>query len=413
VFPAERIEAAWSRAAAARIAVGSGEAVEDAHTGVKWLSEAREIVVVGAGPAGLAVAACLRRAGLDFVILERNLEVASSWRRHYERLHLHTVKRYSALPHLPYPKDYPRYVPRKLLIEYFDRYAKHFDLHPRFGENVHFVRPTENGWIVESSSCSIFASHVVIASGLNAEPVSPVVPGADKFQGNVIHSADYFNAEPFVGQSVLVVGMGNTGAEIALDLSNKGARPTISLRNGVHIAPRDLFVIPIQVVATAASKVLPMRANDALFPFILDLALGKPAKFCLRRPQRGMLQEIAKSSKIPVLDVGTVAKIAQGAIKIVPGISAITEHGAVFEGGIEVRFDAIIFATGYRPNYHEFVRDDARPPNSGTPNEKRESSLYFIGFRSPVSGLLREISREAVEIASQIVRRRKELSRSG
>jgi len=126
-----------------------------------------------------------------------------------------------------------------------------------------------------------------------------------------------------------------------------------------------------------------------------------------------MLQEIAESSKIPVLDVGTVAKIAQGAIKIVPALSAITEHGAVFEGGIEVRFDAIIFATGYRPNYHEFVRDDARPPNSGTPNEKRESSLYFIGFRSPVSGLLREISREAVEIASQIVRRRKELSQSG
>lgn len=374
------------------------------------MSEVRETVIVGAGPAGLAVAACLRRAGLDFVILERNLDVASSWRRHYERLHLHTVKQYSSLPYLPYPKDYPRYIPRNLLIEYFDRYAKHFDLHARFGENVQSVRPTENGWIVEGTSCSIFASHVVIASGLNAEPVSPVVPGANKFQGNVIHSAGYFNAEPFAGQSVLVVGMGNTGAEIALDLANRGAQPTISLRNGVHIAPRDLFGIPIQVVATVASTVLPMRANDALFPFILDLALGKPAKYGLRRPQRGMLQEIAESSKIPVLDVGTVAKIAQGAIKIMPGISAITEHGAVFEGGNESRFDAIIFATGYRPNYHEFVRDDAKPPSGRTPNEKTPaSSLHFIGFRSPVSGLLREISKEAVEIASQIVRQRKEL----
>jgi cation diffusion facilitator CzcD-associated flavoprotein CzcO len=374
------------------------------------LAETTDVVVVGAGPAGLAVAACLGKAGLDFIVLERNLQVASSWRRHYERLHLHTVKQLSSLPYFPYPKTYPRYIPRNLVIEYLDRYAAHFDLRPRFGENVRSVRRSENGWIVEGTSSLIQAPHVVIASGFNSEPVSPVVPGAEKFTGRLMHSADYFNAAPFAGQSVLVVGMGNTGAEVALDLSEGGAQPTISLRNGVHIVPRDLFGIPIQIVATLASKALPMRANDALFPFILDLALGHPAKYGIRRPQQGIMQQIAEFSKIPVLDVGTVRKIAEGAIKIAPGLSAITKDGAVFAGGSEAKFDAIIFATGYRPNYQEFLAsDDIKAGNGATPNEgTRNSILHFVGFRNPVSGLLREISREAVQIADRIVRQRQD-----
>jgi hypothetical protein len=372
------------------------------------LAETTDVVVVGAGPAGLATAACLGKVGLDFVVLERNLQLASSWRRHYERLHLHTVKQLSSLPYVAYPKNYPRYVPRNLMIEYLDRYAAHFDLRPRFGENVRSVRRNENGWIVEGTSCSIHAPHVVIASGLNTDPLSPVVPGAEKFTGRLIHSADYFNAKPFAGQSVLVVGMGNTGAEIALDLSEGGAQPTISLRGGVHIVPRDLFGMPIQIVATVASKSLPMRANDALFPFILDLALGNPAKYGIRRPQQGILQQVAESSKIPVLDVGTVRKIAQGAIKIAPGLSAITEDGAAFEGGNEAKFDAIIFATGYRPNYPDFLEDDdIKPASDAAPNKQtRNSTIHFVGFRSPVSGLLREISKEAVRVADHIVRQR-------
>jgi hypothetical protein len=140
------------------------------------------------------------------------------------------------------------------------------------------------------------------------------------------------------------------------------------------------------------------------------LALGNPAKYGIRRPQQGILQQIAKLSKIPVLDVGTVRKIAEGAIKIAPGLSAITEDGAVFAGGSEAKFDAIIFATGYRPNYRDFLAsDDIKVSDGGTPNEgTRNSTLHFVGFRNPVSGLLREISREAVQIADRIVRQRQD-----
>jgi len=366
------------------------------------MAETTDVVVIGAGPAGLAAGACLRQAGLNFIILEKEQQVASSWRRHYERLHLHTIKQLSALPFVPFPKSYPRYVPRKSMIEYLDAYAAHFDLRPRFGTTVRSVRREGNDWLVESTASSIRAPYLVVATGYNTEPSTPSVPGMEKFKGAVIHSTNYANAKPFVGQSVLVVGMGNTGAEIALDLAESGARPTISLRNGVHIVPRDLFGVPIQLVAMLATKVLPVGANDVLFPIILDLALGDLTRYGIKRPPIGLLQQIRSSAKIPVLDVGTVRKISEGAIKVAPGISAVTEDGVAFNGGSTGKFDAIIFATGYRANYQNFLRmDGSHPVDGGASN-----GIFFVGYRNSVTGLLREISKEAAAAADEIRRQR-------
>lgn len=370
------------------------------------MAEVTDVVVIGAGPAGLAVGACLRQAGVDFVILEKEHAIASSWRRHYERLHLHTVKKFSSLPFLPFPKHYPRYVPRNLLIQYLDSYAEHFALRPRLGDAVHSVRREGNDWLVEAASSSIRAPFVVIASGYNTEPVTPSVPGMDTFKGKVIHSIAYTNARPFAGLSVLVIGMGNTGAEIALDLAEGGARPTISVRNGVHIVPRDLFGMPIQIVAMVATKLLSAGANDVLFPVILDFALGDLAKHGVKRPQQGLLQQARTSGRIPVLDVGTAQKILEGTIQIASGISAITEDGVIFSEGNNGKFDAIIFATGYRANYRSFLAmDDVGPLKGGTPARDNQG-IYFVGFRNSLAGLLRQISRDAVAVADEIRRQR-------
>jgi cation diffusion facilitator CzcD-associated flavoprotein CzcO len=227
----------------------------------------------------------------------------------------------------------------------------------------------------------------------------------------VIHSSAYVNAKPFVGQSVLVIGMGNTGAEIALDLCNGGARTTISLRNGVHVAPRDLFGIPIQIVAMFATQILPMKANDALFPLILDMALNHPARYGIKRPKKGILQQIAESGKNPVLDVGTIRKVSEGAIEIMPGTSSAFEDGVVFNDESRGKFETIVFATGFRPNYPGFFESETiEPPNHSRPDGDRAiSTIHFVGFKSPVSGLLREISKDAVRIADNVVRCHKEL----
>lgn len=365
------------------------------------LEEATTVAVIGAGPAGLAVGACLSKAGLDFVILEKEHQIGSSWRRHYARLHLHTVKQYSSLPFLPFPASYPRYAPRDLMIRYLESYAAHFDLRPRFAETVRSVRRDANAWVIESTLGSVRAPFVVIASGYNAERLSPSFVGMETFKGKVIHSADYIDAQPFAGQSVLVIGMGNTGAEIGLDLAEGGARPSISLRNGVHIVPRELFGIPIQIVGMLATGLLPAGLNDWFFPPILDFALGNLSKHGVRRPDQGILQQCTSSGRVPVIDVGTVHKIFEEAIKIAPGVSAITHDGAIFQDGSSGKYDAIIFATGYRPNYQCFLETNEIKPLKGKLN-KENSSIYFVGFRISITGLLRDISKEAIAVADSI-----------
>jgi cation diffusion facilitator CzcD-associated flavoprotein CzcO len=359
------------------------------------MAQSTDVAIIGAGPAGLAVGACLRKAGRDFVMLEKEAQIAPAWRRHYERLHLHTVKQLSSLPYRPFPAHYPRYVPRDLMIAYLEAYATAFGLAPRFGETVHAVQRAGNGWSVEAATGRFEARHVVVASGFNAEPVVPSVPGLESFEGKVLHSADYLNARPFAGRSVLVVGMGNSGAEIALDLCEGGARTSISLRGGVHIAPRDLFGVPIQVVALLATGLLPSRVNDAIFPVILDAALGFPSRHGLRRPKQGILRQIGSAGKIPVLDVGTVRRIADGTIGLRPRLSTLGPDSATFTDGRNEQFDAIVFATGYRPACHSFLDAGVGPGSA-------DRTLHFVGFRNVVTGLIREISREAVRVAATI-----------
>ena len=220
----------------------------------------------------------------------------------------------------------------------------------------------------------------------------PSVAGIETFPGPVLHSSTDVNPAPFADRSVLVVGMGNTGAEIALDLCLGGASPTLSVRGGVHVAPRDLFGLPIQVVAMGATLLLPDRINDVIFPAVLDWALDYPQSHGVRRPKEGILSQIASKGRIPVLDVGTMRKIADGAIKLATEIAEVRDRNVIFRDGATGQFDAMIFATGYKPNYSKFLsRTEVCP-----------ETLHFVGFKSPVTGLLREISREAVRLAARI-----------
>ncbi len=371
------------------------------------MAETTSAVIIGAGPAGLAVGACLRKAGIDFTILERANEIAPAWRHHYERLHLHTIKRLSSLPFVPFPKDYPRYVPRRQMVDYLDTYARTFDLQPRLGETVRSIRKDGSDWLVESTTASIRAPIVVVASGYNAEPVQPVFPGADRFKGRVMHAKDYVNGKPFAGQSVLVIGMGNTGAEIALDLVEHGARPTISVRNGVHIVPRELFGIPIQMISIL-SRMLPLGGDSPAMLRVVDYALGDLSRFGIRRPPGPMLQVSDGRARVPTIDVGTVKKIQENAIKIAPDIKELTEASAVFADGKQMAFDAIVFATGYRANYASFLPPaDWTAALGETPvnDASRNSGIYFTGLRNTASGLLHDIAKEAMQIADDIARR--------
>ena len=362
-------------------------------------------IIVGAGPAGLAVGACLARAGVSFTILERGRAVGDSWRAHYDRLHLHTNKGSSALPLRPFPRDYPRYPSRDQVVAYLESYARAFRLEPRFGEEVVAARRRDDRWEVETPTGRYAASHLVVATGFNHEPVVPRWPGQQAYRGRIIHSSDYRNGTAYRGKRVLVVGIGNSGAEIALDLYEHGAQATIAVRGPVNVIRRDILGVPIVVTAKVTGK-LPPRIADAVSTALQRVVIGNLEPFGLRRPSYGPLTQIARTGRIPLIDVGTIAAIKAGRIAVRPGIDRFTDVGVVFTDGREEPYDAVVLATGYRPGLASFLKlDDPLDEHGNPPGDARPlpAGLYFCGFKVVAAGMLSQIGRDAKWIAEQVL----------
>jgi thioredoxin reductase len=370
-----------------------------------------ETLIVGAGPAGLATGACLRRAGRDFVIVDGASVVGSSWRRHYERLHLHTARSHSSLPHHPMPRDWPTYVPRERFVTYLEDYARAFELAPRFGEKVTRAEPLDGkGWRVTTSTGEHQARRLVVASGYNAVPHRPELPGQVRFGGAMAHSSDFRNADPYRGKRVLVIGAGNTGAELALELSEKGAASVdLCIRSKIHVITRDALGLPTQVMA-ALTLWIPLPLRDVIFRGLMRVLVGNLTRWGIHAPAEGILAQIVRLGRIPLIDVGTIAAIREGRIKVRGDIKELTEAGARFADGTERSYDTIVLATGFRPKLDAFlaraseVLDDRGYPRLRG-RETELPGLYFVGFNLGEAGHLRQIAIEARRVAADIARR--------
>lgn len=369
-----------------------------------------ETLIVGAGPAGLATGACLRRAGREFVIVD-GASAVSSWRRHYERLHLHTARSHSSLPHHSMPSDWPTYVPRARFVEYLEDYARTFGLVPRFGERVTRAEPLDGqGWRVTTSAGEHEVRHLVVASGNTAVPHRPAFPGQLRFGGEIAHSSDYRNADPYRGKRVLVVGAGNTGGEVALELSEKGATSVdLCIRGKLHVITRDALGLPTQVMA-ALTLWIPLPLRDVIFRALMRVLVGNLSRWGIHAPAEGILAQIVRVGRVPLIDVGTIGAIRAGRIQVRPDIKELTEIGARFVDGKEGAYDVIVLATGFRPKLDAFLEratdvldERGYPRRRGCETEL--PGLYFVGFDPGQAGQLRQIAIEARRVAADIARR--------
>lgn len=367
------------------------------------------VLIIGAGPAGLAAAARLRKKGIPFEIIEQSQSVGHSWRLHYDRLHLHTVKEHSHLPFTEFPDHYPRYVSRKMLVDYFEAYAKQFEIRPHFGEEVAKIQPGEAGWEVHTRSGKAFAApHVVVATGLNRVPNRPHYEGEEKFKGQILHSREYKNPQPFSGKRALVVGFGNTGAEIALDLSENGIATCLSVRGPVNVVPRDFLGNPTQKTAFTLAK-LPTWLGDWIGAQVQRLAFGDLRPYGLTPSDMPPARQLRETGKTPVIDIGTVDQVKAGKIDVKPGIESFTETSVHFEDGTEEPFDAVILATGYRAKLEDFLPfTDGLFDQHGVPKEVvgrgKYEGLYFLGFDNyKPGGGLGVIRQDSEEVVAAIV----------
>ena len=365
-----------------------------------------DILVIGAGPAGLSVSACLREQGLAHVVLEREQTVGSAWRKHYDRLHLHTAKAYSGLPMKPWPKSAPRYPSRQQVVEYLQAYAAEHQVAPRLGTTVHGVKREGDRFRVETSTGVMTPRFVVMATSYNGVPNLPALPGLESFRGTAVHAADYKNAAPYPGKRTLVVGCGNSGAEIALDLAEQGVDVAMVVRGPVHVVPRDMFGQPTQQTNILLSH-LPLWLQDAIAVSTVGLVVGDLSRWGIVRPAAGPNRMIEEEGRVPLLDLGTIAMVKKGKIRVLPAAQEVLPDAVRFAGGAEHPFDAIIFATGYTPSLGRLIEGfDAISDARGRPHRFGEETgiagLYFVGFKNPTTGALREIALEAPRVAQAI-----------
>ena len=362
-------------------------------------------MVIGAGPAGLAAAASLSHYGIPSVVLERSDRVGSSWLGHYDRLHLHTHRMVSSLPGLRLPRSAGNWVSRDDLVEYLDVYARAHALDIRFGVKVERVDREDGRWVVRTSEGDYETERVIVATGYNHRPTELDWPGMDGFTGELIHSADYRNPDPYRGRDVLVVGTGNSGAEIAVDLVDGGAaRVRISVRTPPSFMKRATQ--PLGIVL----RKFPPPVADRLVYAMQPLNTGNLSKSGMPRPSLGAISRFIAEDVTPILDVGLIPLLRKGVVTVVPAVEGFDGGDVLLAGGERIQPDAVVASVGFQRGLEPLVghlgvledRPRGRPAVHGAETHPDAPGLHFIGYTNPLSGMLREIAIDAKKIARAI-----------
>lgn len=365
--------------------------------------DSASVIVVGAGPSGLATSRELTRRGVDHLVLERGRQVAHVWANLYDGLVLHTGKHFSALPGMAFPPSTPLFPTRLDFVAYLSRYAEAFHLPVRTGVDVVHAERARDEWLVRTADGGeLRARFLVAATGIVSNPRMPAIPIDECARGRVMHSVSYRRPDGFAGRRVLVVGAGNSAAEISVELARAGAAVTIAVRSGARVVPRQLLGLPIQYFAVALAVFPPVarRVAEALVASVSTRLRGRavlPAK------------EWTECSNVPLIGLHLIDAIRDRAVWLKRGVAAITAQGARFEDGTEESFDQVIFATGYRAAVQLFGDQVRLDPCGFALRRDRVISidlpdLYFVGHNYDTRGGLRNIASDSRRAARAIAR---------
>ena len=402
------------------------------------------VAIVGAGPAGLATAARLQQARVPFVVFEREVTAGHSWRTRYPRLHLHTVGASSQLPGWPFPDHFPEYVSASDLAAYYDGYARTvLAPHVRYNATVTSAKPAADGkgWSLRVSIRTADgavqwrryeAAALVVATGQEGAPVIPPIEGRESFEGESMHSAAWRGGAKYAGKKALVVGFGNSGAEVALDLWEQGAAGvTVTARSPIHVLPRWLFSLyphGMRSLLYFERFLAPIWLSDAVGGLLQRLLYSDLPSAGLQLSRAGVKSELLRHHRAPLLDIGTIELVRRGEISVEGRrLARLTRRGALLcetttpadgaEGTAEVceeaPYDLVVFATGYSKAsaaapHARFLPADLLPRLAsawGQIESGREvaPALWFAGF-SDIVGRLAEINWEAAAIAKAIAK---------
>jgi cation diffusion facilitator CzcD-associated flavoprotein CzcO len=380
------------------------------------------VCVIGAGPCGLTAVKNLLAAGVeDVVCYEEASAIGGNWvyddapdrRSVYWATRLISSRKLSEFEDFPMPENYPDFPSHRQMLDYFNAYAARFALLPRIALNtrVESARRERDGtWSVtvvsEGRRHTGSFDHLIICSGHHREPLLPDYPGT--FAGRALHSCEYKRPEPFEDQRVLVVGGGNSACDIAVDVSRVAASVSISMRHGYFILPKVMFGRPVDQLYARLRRYLryaPRFVLDAVASAFVHFELGPWEKYGLQRPTA------RPTGMHPTLNTSVLAALRDGAVLPRRGIARFDGPTVHFDDGQSERYDAIIWATGYRFGYPFLDESVIGPEFASAPQlylsmmHPTIENLFFVGLFQPIGCIWRLADHQARIAARQIAGR--------
>jgi cation diffusion facilitator CzcD-associated flavoprotein CzcO len=387
-------------------------------------------LIIGAGPAGLVAGRALSLRGIPFEIVERHSDVGGIWdianpgSPMYESAHFISSKTLSGFPGYPMPDEYPDYPNHRQILEYIRGYAKHCDLYPRirFQTAVERIEAAADGtWTARLRTAAgggaASAAHVngaasgahdeaetrryagvIIATGHQWEPRYPKYPG--KFSGECYHSRDYHSADQFKGKRVLIVGAGNSGADIACDAARSAAFAALSVRRGYYFIPKHIMGKPADVFAHGGPQ-LPTRIAQPVLAGLLRILVGDPSQFGLPKPDHKLFESH------PIVNTQVLHYLAHGDLVARPDVERLEGERVRFIGGRSEEYDTIVWATGYAVSMPFLDRETfpwagTRPDLFLSAFDRQRDNLFVLGLLESDGGGYPMMYRQAELIAQAI-----------
>lgn len=375
--------------------------------------ETLPVVVIGAGPTGLATAAALDRRGVPAVVLEEGEGVGTAWRRRYRGLRLNSGRTFSGLPGMPMPRRTGTFPGRDDVVAYLEAYRAAAGLDVRTGVHVRQVTEDRGQWRVVTGHGDWRTGEVVVATGLLAHGTVPSEWGADRSGIRTLHSTEYTDPEPFTGSDVLVVGAGSSGLEIAHDLAHGGARTVrLSVRTPPNILPRSVAGMPGDPAVHLLRRLPPRLADAAVRP-LQRLTIGDLTGVGLPAPPEGPFtrQRRPHDAGPAIVDADVVDDLRSGRIRVVAAVERLGRDQVHLADGNDLPVDAVIAATGLRPGLESLVGDLDVLDEDGLPVAQDEEpalpGLRFVNFGMR-PGLLAAAGQRARRAAAAIAREYRE-----
>jgi thioredoxin reductase len=366
---------------------------------------ARKICIIGAGSSGIVAAQVLAARGIPFDCFEKGSAVGGNWRFEndngmssaYRSLHINTSRRVMAYRTLPMPDHYPDYPDHFQMAAYFDEYVDHFGLREkiRFGTEVVAVEPVGEEWEVTIEDADGHGETnryraVLVANGHHWDPrwPEPGFPGADEFSGEQIHVHHYREPEVLPGKRVLVLGIGNSATDVAVEASRIADATFISMRRGAYVIPKYINGKPIDELSNPLTAMLPIAVQRFFAARALGIAAGDMTTYGLPKPDHKLFEAH------PTVSSELLPRLGHGDIKVKPNIDRFSGGRTVrFVDGSEEEIDLVVYCTGYKITFPFFRPEVVAAPDNRLPLYRRVASverpgLYFIGFIQPLGPIM-------------------------